>query len=87
MESLQPWISLIALAIPAFIGLQLVRLVRHYFSLPTLEEYREEFPDCATKHGTRCFECGAKAIWRQHIIGNERIIFSCRDCGEPLYRR
>ena len=62
-------------------------LQRHYNALPTLDEYREEFPDCQTPRGIRCCECNSSSIWQRKLNRAGRAIFECRHCGTDLYRR
>jgi len=62
-------------------------LQRHYNALPTLDEYREEFPECQTPRGIRCCECNSSSIWQRKLNQSGRAIFECRHCGTDLYRR
>lgn len=87
MHTYLPIFQAMGLLVALYVLYEVSKVVRLYRSLPTLAEYREENPECATDRGTRCYGCGSRAMWRQRFIGDTRLIFSCRDCGEPLYRR
>ena len=60
---------------------------RRYNALPTLDEYRDEFPECQTTRGIRCCECASSSIWQRKLNQSGRAIFECRHCGTELYRR
>ncbi len=87
MHAYLPLFQVMGLVVALVVVHGVLKVVRRYRALPTLAEYREENPECATESGPRCCECGAKAIWRERFMGDTRLIFSCRDCGEPLYKR
>lgn len=69
------------------VGYRQFQLVRLYWSLPTLQEYRDELCDAGETESIHCIECGGTSIWRLGMSGLPRMIFECRRCGEPLYRR
>lgn len=70
----------------------------HYFGLlllillpsqatPTLQRYRLENPQCATKHGMCCNSCGSRSIriWRKQWMFSVKQYHVCNHCGESLY--
>lgn len=65
-------------------------LLKHlrWLSIPTLSAYLKDNPDCETKRGIRCAQCGAASIRNWGIAGanSSRRKFSCNHCGTVLYR-
>lgn len=59
-----------------------------WLSIPTLYTYLADNPECETKRGVRCAQCGAGSIrnWGVSGANSSRRKFSCNHCGTVLYR-
>ncbi len=62
--------------------------VSNWKRLLTYSEYAEEYPDCKTKNGMKCCQCGSRSIknWGLNSANDHRRVFSCNHCGLKLYR-
>jgi DNA-directed RNA polymerase subunit RPC12/RpoP len=58
-------------------------------SLPFLDEYLAQHPECKTPNGVRCRNCGSKSIknWGLFNAHSEERKFICNSCGMDLYRK
>ena len=65
-----------------------VKRERSYTRWPTLDEYRQRFPEFFSFHGPRCMHCGSPRLaqrgWRSP--GDARRLHFCTACGTVLYR-
>lgn len=61
---------------------------RFWRSLPTLDEYLEENPNCRTGKGIACSKCGGRSIrnWGLTRADDLRRCFVCNHCGTYLHR-
>lgn len=70
----------------SYLGLGLLALLPSK-ALPTLREYSQRFPECATGKGMKCTYCGSGSIrlWRTHGVFAVRQHHLCNHCGKSLY--
>ncbi len=57
-------------------------------SIPSIDEYKVENPDCVTNKGMKCVVCNStsiKSLGFGHPESTNRI-FICNHCGTQLYR-
>lgn len=75
-------------AVPAALLWGLTANWRFWRSLPTLDEYLEEHPECNTGKGISCCTCGSRSIRNWGIAGADdwRRSFVCNHCGNYLHR-
>lgn len=76
----------------AFIPLVMYLIARQkhkaWLAYPTLEHYWKIHPECHTKNGVKCYNCGSKHTrnygWKNGVDG--RRIHKCHQCESFLYR-
>ncbi|MGV8400904.1 hypothetical protein ACV33W_16940 [Pseudomonas aeruginosa] len=61
---------------------------RRLKAIPTLKQYLEQYPECKTARGIKCYRCDAGSIrnWGHENGQDPRRRFVCNHCGTTLYR-
>lgn len=77
----------LALAVPLF---KLIYRIyrRHYFRLPTFDNYKKEYPKSVINGKVKCHSCGGTHIQFKGLAHatDRRKTHLCVTCGLPLYR-
>lgn len=66
--------------------LWLSNVKKAWLTWPTLDQYRQMYPQAQTKRGIRCHNCNSGYLRNHSFSGTTLRVVSCKACNYLLYR-